>query len=172
MAESQLPESLIRYLAARDAQRADNVRSILDALTIREQRLVQDAAVMGYVRGKMSTRDEPVPKNGVILGEMVDACLTHRDAILREVVDATLAFSDLYAVLTGVRPCGKCGHPEYAHRDGDDESDTPGVCLQCEADGSKDAQHDYRLEQRCEGCGEPRNNGQPHGLNQGYGGCV
>lgn len=145
MTESQLPESLIRYLAARDAQRADDVKSILDALTIREQRLVMDAAVMGYVRGKMSTQGEPVPKNGVILGEMVDACLTHRDAILREVVDATLAFSDLYAVLTGVRPCGECDHPEYAHSEGDGESDTPGVCLQCKADGTEDAHHDYRL---------------------------
>lgn len=25
---------------------------------------------------------------------------------------------------------------------------------------------------RCGGCGEPLNNGQPHGLDQGYGGCA
>lgn len=24
----------------------------------------------------------------------------------------------------------------------------------------------------CGGCGEPKNNGQPHGYNEGYGGCV
>jgi hypothetical protein len=148
MADSTLPESLVRYLAARDAQRADDVRSILDALTPREQRLVMDAAVMGYVRGKMSGHDDPVPKNGAILGETVDACLTHRDAILREVVGACQSFPDLYAVLTGVRPCGGCDHPEYAHRNGDDEAETPGVCLQCEHDGADDANHDYRTRSR------------------------
>lgn len=142
-----LPESLIRYLAARDAQRADDVKSILDALTTREQRLIQDAAVMGYVRGKMSGRDDPIPKNGAIIGEVVDACLAHRDAILREVVGACLSFSDLYAVLTGVRLCRACDHPEYAHRDGDDEAETPGVCLQCEHDGANDADHDYQVKE-------------------------
>jgi hypothetical protein len=141
---AQLPESLVRYLATRDAQRADEIRSILDALTVREQRLVMDAAVMGYVRGKMSGRAEPVPKNGEIIGEVVDACLTHRDAILREVVGACLSFSDLYVVLAGVRPCRECTHPEYAHREGEDPV-TPGVCLQCEAENPDDAHHDYLL---------------------------
>lgn len=144
MTGAPLPESLVRYLAARDAQRADDVKSILDALTLREQRLVMDAAVMGYVRGKMSGRAEPVPKDGAILGEVVDACLTHRDAILREVVDATLAFPDAYVVLTGVRLCGECDHPGYAHRNGDDEAETPSVCLQCEAQDADDAHHGYR----------------------------
>lgn len=123
----------MRYLADRGAQRAADVQSILDALTVREQRLVMDAAVMGYVRGKMSGRDDPIPKN---------------DAILREVIDACQSFPDLYAVLTGVRLCSECGHPEYAHRDAeeddDDEAETPGVCLQCEHDGADDANHDYR----------------------------
>lgn len=27
-------------------------------------------------------------------------------------------------------------------------------------------------EDRCYGCGEPLDNGQAHGLNQGYGGCI
>jgi hypothetical protein len=128
-----LPESLVHYLAARDAQHADDVRSILDALTLREQRLIMDAAVMGYVRGKMSGRDEPVPKNG---------------AILAEVVGATLSFSDLYPVLTGVRPCGECDHPEYAHGDGDEEEGTQDICLQCKNDGADNATHGYRLKRR------------------------
>lgn len=144
MTGAPLPESLVRYLAARDAQRADDIESILTALTERERRLVQDAAVMGYVRGKMSGRDEPVPKNGAIIGEVVDACLTHRDAILREVVGACQSFPDLYAVLTGVRPCGECDHPEYVHED-DDEAGALSTCLQCEAQDADDAHHDYRL---------------------------
>lgn len=141
-----LPESLVRYLAERDARRARDVESILNALTARERRLVQDAAVMGYVRGKMSGRDAPVPKDGVILGETVDACLAHRDAILAEVIDATLAFPDAYVVLTGVRPCGECTHPEYAHRASDDKADA--VCIQCDAeDRPVDVSyHDYRMD--------------------------
>lgn len=146
MADSPLPESLVRYLATRDAQRADDVQSILDALTVREQRLVQDAAVMGYVRGRMSSRDEPIPKNGAILGETVDACLTHRDAILREVVGACQSFPDLYAVLTGVRLCAECDHPEYNHRQGnEDDPETCDICLQCEAGGSSGSDHGYRI---------------------------
>lgn len=145
MAESPLPESLVRYLAARDAQHVKDVEDVLANLTARERRLVQDAAVMGYVRGKMSTRDEPVPKDGAILGETVDACLAHRDAILREVVDATLAFPDGYVVLTGVRLCSECAHPEYAHRASDDQADA--VCLQCDAAGNGPVDisyHDYQ----------------------------
>ncbi|MFH8805266.1 hypothetical protein ACH4F6_37950 [Streptomyces sp. NPDC017936] len=36
-------------------------------------------------------------------------------------------------------PCAACGHPEYAHRDGD--SAVPGICVLCEDDS---VDHDYR----------------------------
>ncbi|MEU5596855.1 hypothetical protein [Streptomyces sp. NPDC020298] len=40
-------------------------------------------------------------------------------------------------------PCAECPHPHAVHRDGDDPV-TPGLCLQCEAEGNvDDARHDY-----------------------------
>ncbi|MFD0509417.1 hypothetical protein ACFQ0G_53925 [Streptomyces chiangmaiensis] len=53
--------------------------SVLESLTERELRLVKDAAVMGYVRGKMSSRTEPIRKDSAILGEVIDACLAAPD---------------------------------------------------------------------------------------------
>lgn len=126
---AELPETLIRYVAERDAQRARDVDTILAALTERERRLIREAAVMGYVQGRRHPEGHPHPKDGAVLGLVVDACL---------------AAPDLYPVISGVRSCGECQHPEYNHRDGEDPV-TPGVCLQCEAAGSDDAHHDYRL---------------------------
>lgn len=113
-----LPEALARYLTERDVQRADDVRDTLEALTVRERRLVREAAVMGYVRGRMHPESLEHPKDGAVLADVIAACL---------------ASSDLYPVISGVRPCGECTHPEYNHRDD--------VCLQCE---TGDAQHAYR----------------------------
>jgi hypothetical protein len=57
----------------------------LDAMTPRERRLVRDAAVMGYVRGNMA-------------GKCGDFTIPPDVEILHEVVDACLAFPDLYPV--------------------------------------------------------------------------
>jgi len=76
-----IPAFLVGYLAQRDAARTDAVTTFLTSLTVRELGLVKDAAVMGYVRGTMAPKGEPIPKDR---------------AILAEVVDAALAFPDLY----------------------------------------------------------------------------
>ena len=126
-----LPEWLVDYVFKRDQQRADEVNSVLSALTDRERRLVREAAVMGYVQGRRHPASEEHPKDGTVLAHVVAGCLAN---------------ADLYPVLSGVRLCGECGHPQYNHRDGDDPV-TPGTCLQCEAEGSKDdARHDYLRE--------------------------
>lgn len=82
-----LPEFLIRYLTERDTQRGNAVADVLASLTERELLLVKEAAVMGYVRGKISLSKEKVPRDSAILTEVVDACL---------------ASSDLYPVITSV----------------------------------------------------------------------
>lgn len=78
---NQLPEWLADYLVKRGAQRAEAVNAVLARLTERERALVKDAAVMGYVQGHRHPRDG---------GDLKD------DAVLSLVVDACLAFPDLY----------------------------------------------------------------------------
>ena len=82
-----MPDALLAYLAQRDAQRADAVDAFLASLTERERRLMREAAVMGYVRGRMHPEGEPHPKDGTVLAEVIDACL---------------AFPDLYPVIAAV----------------------------------------------------------------------
>jgi hypothetical protein len=124
-----LPEFLVTYLMERDAQRANAVDATLACLTERERRLVREAAVMGYVQGRRYLTGDDHPKDSAVLHLVVDACL---------------AAPDLYPVITGVQPCGECRHPEYNHRDGEDPV-SPGVCLQCEAEGAEEAHHDYAV---------------------------
>ena len=124
---TDLPPALLDYFAKREQQRAAAVDAILTSLTERERRLIREAAVMGYVQGRHPD-DEDHPKDADVMALVVDACLAHRD---------------LYPVITGVRPCGECDHPEYSHREGDDPV-TPGVCGVCEVNDSDEAHHDYR----------------------------
>ena len=86
-----LPESLVNYLAAQDAAHAESVRIFLASLTDHELGLVHDVAVMGYVRGTMHPEGERIPKDGLIMAEVIDACL---------------AFPDLYPTVSAgpVRP--------------------------------------------------------------------
>ena len=122
------PAALITYLAEREPPRANDVAAPLACLTERERRLIREAAVMGYVQGRRHPEHQDQPKDAAVLAEVVDACL---------------AMPDLYPVISGVRPCAECGHPQYSHRDGDDPV-TPGACLACEADDPDEAHHDYR----------------------------
>lgn len=70
---------LVDYIASRDAQRADAVDAFLAALTNREQTLMRDAAVMGYVHGRQHPRDADHPKDSAVLRLVIDACLTFPD---------------------------------------------------------------------------------------------
>lgn len=87
-----LPESLVNYLSARDAERADRVAAFLASLTDRERGLFHDAAVMGYVQGLMRDREEGCPKDSQVMALVVDACF---------------AFPDLYPTVNAPeRPAG------------------------------------------------------------------
>lgn len=74
-----LPDSLVAYLAARDAQRADAVSAFLASLTDRERGLFHDAAVMGYVQGLMRDREEGCPKDSAVMALVADACFAFPD---------------------------------------------------------------------------------------------
>lgn len=77
MTTPPLPEDLVRYLARQDQQRADHVQQTLNALYPIEQRLVREAAVMGYVRGRLAGLggEKKVPPDSEIVAEVIDACL-------------------------------------------------------------------------------------------------
>ena len=79
-----LPEPLLAYFAQREAARAEAVAAFLAKLTERERRLMREAAVMGYVRGRMHPEGVAHPKDAAVLAEVIDACL---------------AFPDLYPVI-------------------------------------------------------------------------
>lgn len=76
---TDLPDALVAYLAKRDAQRADDVATFLATLTDRERALVKDAAVMGYVQGRRHPQGEKHPKDSWVLATVVDACLAFPD---------------------------------------------------------------------------------------------
>lgn len=74
-----LPAPLVAYLASRDAYRAERIRAVLGTFSTREHRLVQDAAVMGYVRGSLHPKGEEIPLNAGILADVLYACLSFPD---------------------------------------------------------------------------------------------
>lgn len=74
-----LPQPLVDYLTARDNQRVQAVADALGALSDRERALVREAAVMGYVQGRMHPQGEPHPPNSAVLFEVIDACLAMPD---------------------------------------------------------------------------------------------
>jgi hypothetical protein len=102
---AELPAALIAYLQQRDAARADAVTTFLASLTDRERALIRDAAVMGYVRGRMHPKDEPHPKDSHVLAEVVAACL--------DITDMYPAISTEEA--EGPRTVCVCGHTRGEH---------------------------------------------------------
>lgn len=75
---------LLAYFEARQQQRAGDRQAVLRGLTKREQDLVREAAVMGYVRGTMADSKE-IPGDSEVLALVIDCCL---------------GFSDLYPAMT------------------------------------------------------------------------
>lgn len=82
-----LPEGYLDYLAARDQQRVETVATMWDNLTEREQLLVKEAAVMGWVQG-VRHHDQTIPNN--------------RDLVVK-VLDAATSFDDLYPTLAALQ---------------------------------------------------------------------
>jgi hypothetical protein len=79
-----LPDVIVQYFAQRETNRADAVTAVLAGLTERELLLVKEAAVMGWVQG-MRHHDLAYPGDRQALATVVDACL---------------AFPDLYPTIT------------------------------------------------------------------------
>ena len=71
---TELPQQIADYFERRQQARTSRIRDFLDTLTPREQALVEQAAVMGYVRGTMAPKGAEIPLNKEILAEVVDAC--------------------------------------------------------------------------------------------------
>jgi hypothetical protein len=127
MPPEQMPEALVQYLAKRQADRAKRVKAFLDSLTARERALVQDAAVMGYVRGSLHPRGEEIPLNKVIVADVIDACFVH---------------PNLYPAVATIERCP--GFPERCPNLRTVEPDPPkhngGVRCGCADDAEDDAE--------------------------------
>lgn len=75
-----VPDGIVRDVAARDQERAERVNQAWAALTDRERALVREAAVMGWVRGVLSTGVEPnIPPDMTIVRTVIGACQHMRD---------------------------------------------------------------------------------------------
>jgi hypothetical protein len=82
----EIDEKLARYLAARWDAEAVRVTATVGSMRPREQKLVREAAIMGFVRGAMAGRvagqegvKPEIPDGREILAEVVSACLSMPD---------------------------------------------------------------------------------------------
>ncbi|MET9953528.1 hypothetical protein ABZ135_18525 [Streptomyces sp. NPDC006339] len=88
MTAAEFPPEMVTYFETRARQREQDIDMRLAELTPRERSLVRDAAVMGYVLGRMDERAKvEFPKD---------------TPILRGVVYAALREDENYKVLRGV----------------------------------------------------------------------
>lgn len=97
MSAPEIPDATVEMFAARQQARANAVAELFGSPTVRERRLVEEAAVMGYVQGTMRPKDEEIPLNRVILASVLNAC-RHQ--------------SDLYPTLSHLgkaKTCEQCG---------------------------------------------------------------
>lgn len=80
-AGTPIPDWLPGYLATRDAERREAADKALAGLTDRERALVREAAVMGFVRGRMSglAHDDEHPRDSAVLFEVVSCCQSMSD---------------------------------------------------------------------------------------------
>lgn len=85
----EVEADLLRYLAVRDQQRADQVTARLARFEGREQLLVREATVMGYVLGHMAgevagRRGDPpnerrIPPDSRIVAEVLLGCASQSE---------------------------------------------------------------------------------------------
>lgn len=69
-----MSEDLMRYLLEGDQHRAGAADSQFASLTPREQWLVREAAVMGFVRGARTAPGERVPAASTIVRSVIEEC--------------------------------------------------------------------------------------------------
>lgn len=73
---ADLPDWLPTYFAERELMRADMRDGALAGLTPRERALVREFAVMGFVHGRMASRESELPSDSAILARVVDGMLS------------------------------------------------------------------------------------------------
>jgi hypothetical protein len=75
-----LPDYLVQYLIKRDQAHADRIAAVWSEFTEREQGLVKDAAVMGWIQGAQCARaGEGWPGDWVAVPTVIGACLGNPD---------------------------------------------------------------------------------------------
>jgi hypothetical protein len=69
---------ILAYFEERQQMRAHDRAAVLRGLTKREQQLIREAAVMGYVRGAMAHSKE-IPADSDVLALVIGCCLNFPD---------------------------------------------------------------------------------------------
>lgn len=85
-----IPEDVLTYLQKREKARQDEFAQLMSALTPKEQSLVREAAVMGFVQGSMAAGGLPrerFPSDTEITQRVVEGCQN---------------FPDLYSTISGL----------------------------------------------------------------------
>jgi hypothetical protein len=86
--DTDLPDAIVQLFAQRQTYRDNATAEAWNALTEREQALVKDAAVMGWVQG-MRHHDLKYPGDRQVVPIVIEACL---------------AFADLYPAISNYQP--------------------------------------------------------------------
>lgn len=76
---NEIPADLIAYLARRVRARNDRFNDVLESFSPTERELIKEAAVMGYVHGKMAGRDAKIPPDAEIVWIVITGCLDQPD---------------------------------------------------------------------------------------------
>jgi hypothetical protein len=69
---------ILAYFEKRQQMHADERAAVLRGLTKREQQIIRESAVMGYVRGTMAHSKE-IPADSDVLALVIDCCLIFPD---------------------------------------------------------------------------------------------
>lgn len=93
----------LTYFEKRQQMHADERGAVLRGLAKREQQLIREAAVMGYVRGTMAHSKE-IPADSDVLALVIDCCLN---------------FPDLYPAMKRARRRGEATAARSAKGEGD-----------------------------------------------------
>ncbi len=139
-----LPPHIVAYMETQAEAYAERTRRVLDALTPREQRLVREAAVMGYVVGVREPQGSPIPKDTEVMWTVVTSCLTGSPGfeLFKTIERQTRPLGP------GEEKCPCCGEPGVLG--------SYDVCVPCAAANGWDP--------RCEACISEDRGNDGHGL--------